>query len=164
MNELIEKVKEWNSASGVPQLEAPGVPTMPIINLRLDLLEEEIRELEAAAHKKDMVEILDALCDIQYILLGAVTDYGMQEVFAEAFNEVHESNMSKFLTKTQDARESVLRYMDKGVESHYRLVGKRFVIRRNSDDKILKGLKFFNPRLRAILKENQIRKNSNEKD
>src|SRR5690606_40535969 len=81
----------------------------------------------------------------------AVTDFGLQDVFEEGFNEVYRSNMSKFVENTHDASESVNRLLDKGVESNYKKVGDLFVIRRNEDDKILKGMYFTPPNLKKII-------------
>lgn len=153
MKDAIEKIREWNKTASVPEREEPGFPSQNRIDLRINMLDEEITELEKAAACGDIVGVFDALCDIQYVLLGAVTDFGLQEVFEEGFDEVHRSNMSKFCRYTHDARESVNRYMDKGVETYYKKVGDLFVIRRNEDDKILKGIFFTPPNLKKILKD-----------
>ena len=44
-----------------------------------------------------MVEVLDALADIGYILAGTIINHGMQEIYDDAFNEVHRSNMAKLV-------------------------------------------------------------------
>ena len=40
-------------------------------------------------------EQLDAYVDIKYILLGGVNSSGLQEVFEEGFNLIHDNNMTK---------------------------------------------------------------------
>lgn len=63
--------------------------------LCLALLREELLELEEAVVKDDKVEILDALCDLQYVLDGTFIHFGFAKVKDAAFAEVHRSNMSK---------------------------------------------------------------------
>jgi len=151
MKDAIEKIRKWNKTASVPEREEPGFPSQNRVYLRIDMLDEELDELEKAVRAGDIVEVFDALCDIQYVLLGAVTDFGLQDVFEEGFNEVYRSNMSKFVENTHDASESVNRLLDKGVESNYKKVGDLFVIRRNEDDKILKGMYFTPPNLKKII-------------
>lgn len=62
---------------------------------RLHLLQEELSELAQAVQDQDLVAALDALCDLQYVLLGTVLLLGLQDVFEEAWLEVHHSNMTK---------------------------------------------------------------------
>lgn len=87
-------VKEWHESFSVP-IEAE--PTLPKTRLpmRLAILEEEVRELREAAEAGDMTEVLDALCDIQYVLDGTFLEFGLHDMKRAAFEEVHRSNMSK---------------------------------------------------------------------
>lgn len=63
--------------------------------LRLQLLVEEVGELAEAMAEEDLVAALDAFIDIQYVLDGGMISFGLDQVKAEAFAEVHSSNMSK---------------------------------------------------------------------
>jgi len=56
---------------------------------------EENEEYLDSCQLKDLAGVLDALCDMQYILLGTILSHGLEDVFVDAFNEVHRSNMSK---------------------------------------------------------------------
>lgn len=147
----ITRVAEFHDVSGLTYRTSPGIPDGKKIDLRMDLLREEMNELETAANQDNIVEVLDALVDIQYILDGAILDFGLQDVFEEAQLEVHRSNMSKFCLTTQDARECVNKYYDKDVEAYYKLVNGKFVIRRSNDEKILKGSNYEKPNLKPIL-------------
>merc|ERR1719453_2493436 len=69
------------------------------VNLRLKLIEEEVKELEEAMAAKDMVETVDALGDILYVVYGAGGAFGIN--LDQAFDLVHKSNMTK-LCKTED--------------------------------------------------------------
>ena len=63
--------------------------------LRFKLLQEENEEYLEACRNNDKVEILDALTDQLYIVLGSIVSHGMQHIIEKAFSEVHNSNMSK---------------------------------------------------------------------
>jgi predicted HAD superfamily Cof-like phosphohydrolase len=65
--------------------------------LRNDLMLEEVKEYADACIDENKVEILDALVDQMYILCGTIVSHGMQHIFNEAFNRVHDNNMSKLV-------------------------------------------------------------------
>ena len=46
------------------------------------MLQEELNEMKAAIEQNDLVEIADALADIQYVLAGAVHEFGLGPRFA----------------------------------------------------------------------------------
>lgn len=150
----IESVKEFHTTGNVPVESRPCIPDSERVALRIRLLAEELDELRDAAYGKNLVEVLDALVDLQYVLSGTVLEFGLQGVFEAAFADVHDSNMSKFCDTTLEAKNAADHYTfhDKNpVEAYYRKVGKKFVILRSSDDKVLKGLKFRRPNLKKIL-------------
>lgn len=72
-------VREWHEAFGVPVEAAPTIPQSRA-QMRLAILEEEVAELRAAVEAGDMVETLDALCDIQYVLDGTFLEFGLHGV------------------------------------------------------------------------------------
>jgi hypothetical protein len=47
------------------------------VNLRFGLINEEIKELEQAVKDKNPIEIIDALCDILYVVAGAKVYYNL---------------------------------------------------------------------------------------
>mgnify|MGYP001767490945 CR=1 FL=1 len=91
----IEKVKEFHDAYGVETPQKPNVDNDELNELRQALIGEEFDELVEALIVADRRLTLDALCDLQYVLSGAVLALGFAPVFDEAFAEVHRSNMSK---------------------------------------------------------------------
>lgn len=95
MQELIEKVMEFNKSFDIPSKSFPSLVDEKTYKLREKLMAEENSEYLEACESKDLTGVLDALCDMQYILLGTVLSHGLEDVFVEAFNEVHRSNMSK---------------------------------------------------------------------
>lgn len=61
--------------------------------LRCRLMEEEAREFRLAWEARDRLGMLDALCDLLYVTLGAGVEMGVElEPF---FDEVHSANMKK---------------------------------------------------------------------
>ena len=64
-----------------------------INTLRIDLIEEELKELKDAIKKKDLKEAVDALTDILYVTYGAGHAFGIN--LDKCFEEVQNSNMSK---------------------------------------------------------------------
>jgi len=71
----------------------PEFPNSDIVKLRVDLIDEELRELQEACETKDMVEVADALSDLLYVVYGAGHAFGID--LARTFEEVHRSNMSE---------------------------------------------------------------------
>ena len=90
-----KKVEEFHEAFRRPVREKPGFESEESKALRVRLLREEVDELAEALEKDDKIGVLDALVDIQYILSGSIVEFGFQKVFDEAFEEIHDSNMSK---------------------------------------------------------------------
>ena len=97
MNPIVTSLLEFNQAFEIQKLEQPGLSDSNLIELRIKLLTEEVQEYAAAARAGDMVEILDALADIGYILAGTIINHGMQDIYDDAFAEVHRSNMAKLV-------------------------------------------------------------------
>jgi predicted HAD superfamily Cof-like phosphohydrolase len=71
----------------------PSFPSEKIVQLRYDLIKEELDELSAAIKDKDIVEVADALTDLLYVVYGAGHSFGIN--LDKCFAEVQRSNMSK---------------------------------------------------------------------
>lgn len=94
-----EKVYEWQSIFGAggrhTVSDVPRTIGDDLASIRVGFIEEELDEYLSANLRRDLTEILDALCDLQYFVLGMVAIHGFQPIFEEAFEIVHQSNMSK---------------------------------------------------------------------
>ena len=88
-----ENVKKFMQIFGQEVRSKASFPSDKIINLRLDLIREELLELEEAIEKKDIKEVADALTDILYVTYGAGHAFGIN--LDKCFEEVQNSNMSK---------------------------------------------------------------------
>jgi predicted HAD superfamily Cof-like phosphohydrolase len=97
MNPLVASLLEFNQAFDIPKLDSPDIGSEELIELRIKLLREEVEEYAEAARTGDLVEVLDALADIGYILAGTILNHGMQNIYDDAFDEVHRSNMAKLV-------------------------------------------------------------------
>lgn len=73
-------------------LDAGGKSTLL---LRLQLIQEELSELAEAMVHDDIVEALDAMADLSYVVDGTYISLGLDRLKLEAIREVHRSNMSK---------------------------------------------------------------------
>ena len=152
-NKLVGLVKEFYIAFGQQEFLEKEM-TKERMELRERLFDEELKEYNDAEKNNDKVEMLDAVCDMCYILVGtllemhkgnvdAVTDViyfeeddkskfifekvfenEFNDIFVKAFVEVHKSNMSKL----QDGK-AIFR----------------------ADGKILKGADYFRPNLKQFI-------------
>ena len=123
----IEQVQEFHETYGLPVEADQTTGSDQTKELRINLLQEELDELKEALDNDDLVETLDALIDLQYVLDGAFLSFGMQDVKESAFNEVHRSNMSKL---GEDGKP----------------------IRREGDGKVMKGPNYFKPDMTQFIK------------
>ena len=87
------KVKTFMNTYGQDVKEKAEFPENKIVQLRIDLIEEELNELKEAIKNKDIVEVADALTDILYVTYGSGHAFGIN--LDACFNEVQNSNMSK---------------------------------------------------------------------
>ena len=85
-------VAAFHRRFGSPPPEQPDLEHFPGA-LRVRLIQEEADEFAQAVAEGDLVEMVDALCDLLYVTYGAAVDLGVDlEPF---FAEVHRSNMAK---------------------------------------------------------------------
>ena len=86
-------VKKFMETFGQMVRTKPQFPDNKTMQLRYDLIKEELSELEHAMKTKDLKEIADALTDILYVTYGAGFAYGID--LDKCFKEVQRANMSK---------------------------------------------------------------------
>ena len=88
-----EDVKKFMKTFGQKVITKPQFPDEKTMNLRFDLIKEELNELEQAMKQKDLKEVADALTDILYVTYGSGCAYGID--LDKCFKEVQRANMSK---------------------------------------------------------------------
>jgi predicted HAD superfamily Cof-like phosphohydrolase len=138
----VKSVEEFHRLFDHPVLSTPQIPSTERCALRIRLIQEELDELAEAMEKNDLVGVADALCDIQYVLSGAVLETGFAEKFKTLFDEVHRSNMSKACALESDALKSAEHYRSTGVDCYVKEKGGYYLIYRSSDNKTLKPLNY----------------------
>lgn len=127
-----DKVKQFMTTFGQDVQTEPKIPDPRVVDLRVDLIEEELNELLVAVHdpklgyRDRIIEIADALTDILYVTYGAGHAFGID--LDKCFEEVHNSNMSKLEDGKPIYRE---------------------------DGKVMKGKDYFQPNLRKVVYEDQ---------
>ena len=120
-----ERVHEFMKVFGQEVKEKPAWPSWETMDLRIDLIEEELGELKDAIISGDgtLVDVADALSDLLYVVYGAGHSFGLD--LDACFKEVHRSNMSK---------------LDEYGKPIYR-----------EDGKVLKGPDFTEPDLKSMI-------------
>ena len=136
-----------------PVLPIPTIPNQTRCDLRVSLLAEELKELQEGIENKDIVEIADALCDLQYVLSGAILEFGLGEKFKELFDEVQRSNMSKACKSIEEAKATVVHYELKGTPCFFEQEGDLFLVFREGDRKTLKSVGYSPADLEEIIKK-----------
>lgn len=134
-----------------PVLPDPAIPSAERCQLRLSLISEELQELETAIANQNLVEVADALCDIQYVLSGAILEFGLAEKFQQLFEEVQRSNMSKACKNKQEAEETVNHYKRLGTDCHFVESDGVYLVYRSEDNKTLKSIHYSPADLASIL-------------
>lgn len=147
----IDDVKKFHVTFGHPVLNNPTIPDETRCKLRVELISEELKELQEAIENKDIVEIADALCDIQYVLSGAVLEFGLADKFPALFAEVQRSNMSKAHDSISEATHTISANEKKGIMCHWHEVDGKYVVTRNSDNKVLKNINYSPADLKSII-------------
>lgn len=142
---ILSSVAEFHRTFEHPIEKDPLIPAEKRCNLRVSLISEELQELEQAIKENNLIEVADALCDLQYVLAGAVLEFGLGDKFQELFEEVQRSNMSKACNTKEEAQATVDFYKDKeGVEAFIKEKDGKFLVFRASDNKTLKSV-FYSP-------------------
>ncbi len=148
----LNQVAEFHRTFKHPVLEQPTIPSPKRCELRVSLIAEELKELQEAIENKDIVEVADALCDIQYVLSGAVLEFGLGGKFKDLFEEVQRSNMSKACKTEEEALATIAHYKKKdGTESYYKEIDGLYLVYRKSDNKTLKSINYSPADLKGML-------------
>ncbi len=148
----LEGVRAFHRLFCLPVLEHPQVPDMDRCRLRINLLQEELDELKEALECRDIVEVADACADLQYVLSGAILEFGLAEKFHDIFQEVQRSNMSKACDNADEAQ-ATLDYYEKrdGTRGFIKRVGDKFLVYRDHDQKVLKSVNYSPADIQKIL-------------
>ena len=151
--DALNQVKEFHKTFDVPVLKNPEIPSKERCELRISLIQEELNELKEAIENNDLVEVADALCDLQYVLSGTVLEFGLGKKFTKLFDEVQRSNMSKSCETQQEAIATLSHYKKKDkTEGHYKEVNGKYIVYRKGDNKVLKSINYSPANLKKMIK------------
>jgi predicted HAD superfamily Cof-like phosphohydrolase len=141
--DALNLVAEFHNTFKHPILSKPAIPDENRCKLRVALLAEELKEMEVAILENDLVGVADALCDLQYVLSGAILEFGLGDKFKALFDEVQRSNMSKACNSEKEAEQTVQHYKQKdGTECYYRQEAGKWLVYRKSDNKTIKSINY----------------------
>lgn len=168
----IFKVAEFMNTFNQEFPTVPTIPTNKDFNFRLNLIKEELIELaeaggsevltdfgrdlyDSSEHIRYKVEnmrehlipnkvgALDALQDLKYVLYGTILKFGMQDIDADAFEEVHNSNISKACENEVIANLTCDKYKNEGIETILEIKSpSNILVLRASDNKVLKSINY----------------------
>jgi predicted HAD superfamily Cof-like phosphohydrolase len=151
---FISEVEEFNAVMGKPNNYNPVIPDEKEWMFVYNFVLEELEEYKHACEQGDIVEILDALCDIAYVSLGNGTMlHGLKDKLWPAYQEVQASNLSKACSSEEEAQETVrVRSAEQKEPCHYEKIGKYFIVYRTRDRKVMKNVNYFRPDLTQFFK------------
>jgi predicted HAD superfamily Cof-like phosphohydrolase len=150
--DALNLVAEFHRTFKHPILSHPEIPSENRCKLRVALLAEELKEMEVAILEKDIVGVADALCDLQYVLCGAILEFGLGDKFAALFEEVQRSNMSKACATEKEALETIAYYKQKdGTECYTKEEDGKWLVYRTSDNKTIKSVNYSPAELERIV-------------
>jgi len=152
---FIDEVEEFNAVMGKPNNYEPTIPNRKEWEFVYNFILEELEEYREACERGDIVEVLDALCDITYVSLGnGAMLHGLKDKIWPAYQEVQASNMSKACKTKEEAISTVSqRSIEQGEECHYEKVGEYYIVYRTRDRKVMKNVNYFRPNLKQFFNQ-----------
>ena len=156
---FVSEVETFNATMGKPNNYEPTIPENTKEWMFVyDFILEELEEYKAACEAGDIVEVLDALCDIAYVSIGnGALLHGLKDKLWDAYQEVQGSNMSKACRNEEEAQATVLRRSDEQNENcHFEKVGDNFIVYRTRDRKVMKNINYYRPDLSQLFTADEI--------
>ena len=146
---FISEVEEFNAVMGKPNNYNPVIPDEKEWMFVYNFILEELEEYKHACETGNIVEVLDALCDITYVSLGnGAMLHGLKDKVWPAYQEVQASNLSKACTSEEEAQDTVrVRSEEQKEPCHYEKVGEYYIVYRTRDRKVMKNINYFRPDL-----------------
>jgi predicted HAD superfamily Cof-like phosphohydrolase len=149
---FVSEVEEFNTTMGKPNNYEPIIPEEKEWMFVYNFILEELEEYKAACEAGDIVEVLDALCDIAYVSIGnGAMLHGLKDKLWSAYQEVQASNMSKACVDEEEAQATVeRRSKEQNEPCHYEKVGDYYIVYRTRDRKVMKNINYFRPDLKQF--------------
>lgn len=150
---FVSEVEEFNALMAKPNNYDPVIPkNKGEWQFVYDFVLEELEEYKQACEEGNIVEVLDALCDIAYVSVGnGAMLHGLKDKVWPAYMEVQASNLSKACTTQEEAEETVeVRSKEQGEACHWEKVGNKYIVYRSRDRKVMKSINYFRPDLKQF--------------
>lgn len=173
-----EMVREFREAFGLPIAESPRIPAPDLVELRIALVAEEVRELQAAIDSGDMHAVAQEAADVVYVAYGSALTFGLptdgwsrrvfllgglQREFESFREEAWRGHLPLILSALQSVAAEAYAIADRfGIrdldvviaEVHRANMAKRHpdgTVRRRVDGKVLKPSGWVGPDIAAVL-------------
>ena len=159
---FVNEVEVFNATFGKPNNYEPTIPAKKEWQFVYDFILEELEEYREACENGDIVEVLDALCDIAYVSIGNGTMlHGLKDKIWPAYQEVQGSNMSKACKTEEEAILTVSqRSKEQGEACHFEKIAEgRYIVYRTRDKKVMKSINYYRPDLRQFFTDDDIQRN-----
>jgi hypothetical protein len=159
---FVSEVEEFNALMNKPNNYEPTIPAQKEWEFVYNFVLEELEEYKEACQKGDIVEILDALCDITYVSLGnGAMLHGLKGKIWPAYLEVQASNLSKACKTEEEAIKTIeIRSKEQGEACHYEQVSNMYIVYRTRDRKVLKSISYFKPNLHQFFTHEELSKHN----
>jgi predicted HAD superfamily Cof-like phosphohydrolase len=177
MNEQ-KRISDWLLLAGKESSNKPTFPEDNKFQLALSLILEELFEAAESGsdeqyrnfllsvkryldnkimnYKKrereegDLIELRDACADLRVVMGNLIHFAGINEQYEKDFNDVMDSNFSKFCTSQDEADKTVEAYANgthpnkngEKIKCYHVKVGDYWIVKRVEDGKILKSINF----------------------
>ena len=158
---FVDEVEIFNYTFDKPNNYEPTIPEKKEWQFVYDFIQEELEEYREACERGDIVEVLDALCDIAYVSIGNGTMlHGLKDKIWPAYQEVQASNMSKACKTEEEAIQTVSqRSKEQGEACHFEKVAEgRYIVYRSRDRKVMKSINYFSPDLSKFFETYELEK------
>ena len=158
---FVNEVEEFNATFGKPNNYEPTIPAKKEWQFVYDFVLEELEEYKTACEEGNIVEVLDAMCDLAYVALGnGVMLHGLKDKIWPAYLEVQASNMSKACKTKEEAIQTVSqRSKEQGEACHFeKLEEGRYIVYRSRDKKVMKSINYFRPNLTQFFTDEELAK------
>jgi predicted HAD superfamily Cof-like phosphohydrolase len=155
---FITEVEEFNRLFGKLNNQTPTIPEKMERDFIYNFIQEELDEYKEAADGGDIIGVMDAFCDIMYVLSAGIMAYGLKDKFLASYGEVQASNLSKSCATEEEADATAkFRAAASGLPCHFEKRGDKYVAYRSEDRKVQKSLSYFAPNLRQFFTEDELK-------
>lgn len=132
-----KRVKDWNDACGKEPLEKGSEAYWKALEDQLGRIMEELQEtIDKGLKQRNFEELLDGGCDLDVTVAGFNGMLNM--AYQGAINSVLDNNDEKIHTVHSEALKTLAYYEQGGEHCYIHSGNKGYVVKRVSDDKIMK--------------------------